>query len=107
LIWRSPSTGADGGALRLETQGTLQPPDLATTVAISNLAIAPVQPYLGQHLNVTVHSGGLNVRHAPIQSRGHAADSIQGRRGHHEFFLVRHGRVSRTGRVGKSSDARH
>ncbi len=51
-----------GGALRLVTQGTFQPPDLATTVAISNLAIAPVQPYLGQYLNLTVHSGGLSVQ---------------------------------------------
>ena len=51
-----------GGLLRLETHGTLQPPDLATTVAISNLAIAPVQPYLGQYLNLTVHSGGLSVQ---------------------------------------------
>jgi hypothetical protein len=50
-----------GGVLRMETRGTLLPPDLTTKLAISNLAIAPVQPYLGQHLNVVVHSGGVNV----------------------------------------------
>ena len=51
-----------GGALQLESRGTLLPPDLTTLLTISNLAIAPVQPYLGQHLNLVVHSGGLNVQ---------------------------------------------
>lgn len=50
-----------GGGLQLETHGTLLPPNLTTKLAISNLAIAPVQPYLGQHLNVVVHSGGVNL----------------------------------------------
>lgn len=51
-----------GGAVQLATRGTLQPPDLVTRLVISNLAIAPVQPYLGQHLNLVVHSGGLDVQ---------------------------------------------
>lgn len=51
-----------GGSLSLQTRGTLLPPDMATTVLISNLALAPVQPYLGQYLNLVVHSGGLNVQ---------------------------------------------
>lgn len=51
-----------GGAAHLNTRGTLLPPDLTTIVAISNLAIAPIQPYLGQRLNVVVHSGGVNVQ---------------------------------------------
>jgi len=51
-----------GGLFDMQTRGTVLPLDLATTLAISNLAIAPVQPYLGQHLNLVVHSGGLNVQ---------------------------------------------
>lgn len=52
----------DGGTVRVETRGTVLPPDLTASLAISNLAIAPVQPYLGQHLNLVVHSGGLSAR---------------------------------------------
>lgn len=51
-----------GGSFQLQTQGPVLPPDLTTTLAISNLALAPVQPYLGQYLNLVVHSGNLNVQ---------------------------------------------
>ena len=53
-----------GGAGRVVTHGTPMPPDLTTTLLISNLAIAPVQPYLRQQLNLVVHSGELNVQGA-------------------------------------------
>lgn len=51
-----------GGSLQLQTRGSVMPPDLTNTISISNLAIAPVQPYLGQYLNLVVHSGELNVQ---------------------------------------------
>lgn len=51
-----------GGSLQLQTRGSVFPPDLTNTINISNLAMAPVQPYLGQYLNLVVHSGELNVR---------------------------------------------
>ncbi|MGC3961383.1 MAG: DUF748 domain-containing protein [Verrucomicrobiota bacterium] len=50
-----------GGTFHTEAQGTLLPPDLTANVAITNLAIPPVQPYLAQFLNVVVHSGGFGL----------------------------------------------
>lgn len=51
-----------GGAARVETSGTVLPLNLAATIVVSNLALPPVQPYLGQYLNLTVHSGAMNVQ---------------------------------------------
>lgn len=51
-----------GGAVYTETRGTVLPPNLAATVAVSNLAIPPVQPYIEQFLNVVVHSGNVDVQ---------------------------------------------
>jgi hypothetical protein len=51
----------DGGGAQITAGGTLLPPNLASTLIISNLALAPLQPWLAQHLNLTVHSGGLNM----------------------------------------------
>jgi hypothetical protein len=31
------------------------------TISIGDLAIAPLQPYIGQNLNLVVHSGGVSV----------------------------------------------
>lgn len=60
-----------GGALQAQTRGSILPPELTTTLSISNLAIAPVQPYLGQYLNLVVHSGELNVQgHAKFNPAG-------------------------------------
>jgi hypothetical protein len=50
-----------GGHARIDGRGTLQPPNLAATLAITNLALAPLQPYVGQYLNLVVHSGGVSV----------------------------------------------
>jgi uncharacterized protein involved in outer membrane biogenesis len=50
-----------GGSVHTDVRGTVLPPDLSATLAISNLAIPVVQPYLAQFLNVVIHSGGLNL----------------------------------------------
>lgn len=50
-----------GGTFHTEAHGTLLPPDLTANLAITNLAIPPVQPYLAQFLNVVVHSGGFGL----------------------------------------------
>jgi hypothetical protein len=53
-----------GGTAHIATSGTLLPPDLKTTLAISNLALAPLQPYVAQYLNLVLHSGGVSVNGA-------------------------------------------
>jgi hypothetical protein len=55
FLWRG------GGSVNLTTRGTVLPPALDTSLAISNFALAPLQPYVGQHLNLIVHSGELSV----------------------------------------------
>ena len=50
-----------GGTFHTEAKGTLLPPDLTADVAITNLAIPPVQPYLAQFLNLVIHSGNFNL----------------------------------------------
>lgn len=50
-----------GGTFYTETRGTLLPPDLTATLAITNLAIPPAQPYIAQFMNVVVHSGGFGL----------------------------------------------
>jgi hypothetical protein len=55
FLWRG------GGSVNLTTRGTVLPPALDTSLAISNFALAPLQPYVGQHLNLVVHSGELSV----------------------------------------------
>jgi uncharacterized protein involved in outer membrane biogenesis len=55
FLWRG------GGSVNLSTRGTVLPPALDASLAISNFALAPLQPYVGQHLNLTVHSGELSV----------------------------------------------
>lgn len=55
FLWRG------GGSVNLAARGTVLPPALDTSLAISNFALAPLQPYFGQHLNLTVHSGDLSV----------------------------------------------
>ena len=50
-----------GGTFHTEGHGTLLPPDLTVNVAITNLAIPPVQPYVAQFMNVVVHSGGFGL----------------------------------------------
>jgi hypothetical protein len=55
FLWRG------GGSVNLATRGTVLPPALDTSLAISNFALPPLQPYVGQHLNLTVHSGELSV----------------------------------------------
>jgi len=51
----------DGGSLHLESKGTVLPPVLTNHIAITNLELAPLQPYVGQFLNVVLHSGGVSV----------------------------------------------
>ena len=55
LQWRG------GGHVQLMANGTLLPPIAEAKVAVNNLAIAPVQPYVESQANVTVQSGALNV----------------------------------------------
>ncbi len=50
-----------GGTVHTDVRGTVLPPDLSATLAISNLAIPVVQPYLAQFLNLVIHTGGLNL----------------------------------------------
>lgn len=50
-----------GGTVNVKSRGTLMPPDITATIGVSDLAIAPLQPYIGQNLNLVVHSGGVNV----------------------------------------------
>jgi len=50
-----------GGSVTVKSRGTIQPPDITATVGVSQMAIAPLQPYIGQNLNIVVHSGGVSV----------------------------------------------
>jgi uncharacterized protein involved in outer membrane biogenesis len=50
-----------GGSVHTDVRGTVLPPDLSATLAISNLAIPVVQPYLAQFLNLVIHTGDLNL----------------------------------------------
>lgn len=50
-----------GGTAKLQSHGTLSPLDVTTRLDIDALAIPPVQPYLGQFLNLVVHTGAVNV----------------------------------------------
>ncbi len=50
-----------GGTVNVTSQGTLMPPDITATIGVNELAIAPLQPYIGQNLNLVVHSGGVSV----------------------------------------------
>ena len=50
-----------GGAVSVKSRGTLMPPDITATISVSETAIVPLQPYIGQHLNLVVHSGGVSV----------------------------------------------
>ena len=70
-----------GGAVSVKTRGTLMPPDITATLGVSDLALSPLQPYIGQHLNLVVHSGGLSVDgeakfNPTAQSRIHFAGNV-------------------------------
>jgi len=53
-----------GGHVQLTANGTLLPPVVEANVVVNDLALAPVQPYVASHANVTVQSGALNVNGA-------------------------------------------
>jgi hypothetical protein len=50
-----------GGSVNVTSRGTVMPPDLSATLTINELAIVPLQPYIGQKVNLVVHSGGVSV----------------------------------------------
>ncbi|TAK95768.1 MAG: DUF748 domain-containing protein, partial [Verrucomicrobia bacterium] len=50
-----------GGHAHLETHGPLLPPAQQISLAISNLALAPLQPFVEQQANLVIQSGGLSV----------------------------------------------
>ncbi len=52
-------TGRAGGTVHLEANGTLMPPAVEATVAATNLALAPLQPYVEQQANVIVNAGAV------------------------------------------------
>jgi len=51
-----------GGHIRSATTGTLLPLTARTELAVSNLALPPLQPYVATLANVAVTSGALTVR---------------------------------------------
>ncbi|HEX5219064.1 MAG TPA: DUF748 domain-containing protein [Verrucomicrobiae bacterium] len=50
-----------GGRVQVSSTGTLLPLMAEASLAVSNLALAPVQPYVEPHANLTLQSGALNV----------------------------------------------
>lgn len=50
-----------GGHAHIVTRGTLLPPNLTNDLAVSNLELTPLQPYVAQFLNLVIHSGGVSV----------------------------------------------
>lgn len=50
-----------GGHAHVGTRGPLLPLAQQVTLAISNLALAPLQPFVEQQANLVLQSGGLNV----------------------------------------------
>ncbi|MCO5051885.1 MAG: DUF748 domain-containing protein [Verrucomicrobiae bacterium] len=52
----------DGGALALETHGTLWPLNQTASIAVKDWAIPSAQPYLSQYLNLAVQSGKLSAQ---------------------------------------------
>ncbi len=50
-----------GGRAQIETRGTLLPLGAQMSVMVSNLALAPLQPYVESQANLVIHSGELNV----------------------------------------------
>ncbi len=55
-------TWLGGGALSLQTHGTLWPLNQTTSITVKDLAIPPAQPYLNQYLNLAVQSGKLSAQ---------------------------------------------
>jgi len=50
-----------GGRAQIETRGTLLPLGAQVSLMISNLALAPLQPYVESQANLVIHSGELSV----------------------------------------------
>jgi uncharacterized protein involved in outer membrane biogenesis len=50
-----------GGRVQIESHGTLLPLVAQANVTVSNLALAPLQPYVEQQANLVVHAGELSV----------------------------------------------
>lgn len=61
-----------GGTVRVEANGTVLPPAGEATLAITNLALPPIQPYIEQQSRLVLNSGDLTVngraRYAPGDS---------------------------------------
>lgn len=55
LDWRG------GGHLGIVANGSILPPKAQMNVAVSNLALPPLQPYVEQQANLVLQSGALNV----------------------------------------------
>jgi len=50
-----------GGTVHVETAGTLLPPSADVKVAVTNFALAPIQPYIEQFARLVVNSGDLTI----------------------------------------------
>jgi len=50
-----------GGRAQIETRGTLLPLTAQVGVMVSNLALAPLQPYVESQANLVIHSGEFSV----------------------------------------------
>lgn len=58
-----------GGTVRIEADGTVQPPAGTAKIALAGLALPPLQPYLARQLRLVLQSGELSLngqaRYAP------------------------------------------
>jgi ribosomal protein S11 len=61
-----------GGTVRVEANGTLLPPSGAAKLAIANLALPPVQPYVEQQARLVLNAGELSVNAQAHYSPGQA-----------------------------------
>ncbi len=54
----------DGGQIQVKSTGTLLPPASQADIVVSNLSLAPLQPYAEPRVNLALQSGALNVHGA-------------------------------------------
>ena len=67
-----------GGKAQVAAKGTLLPPAAEAEVAIAELALPPLQPYVEQQARVVLNAGALSVNgHATYAPVGMAAPKIQ------------------------------
>jgi len=57
-----------GGSARIEANGALLPPSASVKLAITNLALAPFQPYIQEQVRLVLNSGNLSVNGEALYS---------------------------------------